>query len=389
MEKRFVSNRYLDLTSTAMSEVDVLARRYPDLINFSLGDPDLITEDVIIDGAMKDAKAGHTHYCDFQGEPELITEIINFYKEEYDIELPRDEVFVTAGGCVAMYLSLEAVLNDGDEVIIQAPYFTPYPDQVKLTRGVPVELDTYEEEKYQLNPDRLRSLITDKTRVLIINYPSNPAGACYTRETLEEIARIAEEYDLLVISDEIYTAFSYQIPFIPFRSIGNMAERTITINSFSKNFNMTGWRVGNIVAPAHLIKVIQEIDGNVTFTASSVSQRAAIHALRHRKEIQPSIIDEYRSRVMYVHERVNRIPNMSVMLPQGTFYMFINIKETGLTSKEVSQILLEEAHVLTIPGNGFGRCGEGYLRLACTMKKDNLEEANDRIEKVSIFRQKG
>ena len=321
MEKRFISNRYLDLTSTAMSEVDVLARRYPDLINFSLGDPDLITEDVIINGAMKDAKAGHTHYCDFQGEPELITEIINFYKEEYDIELPRDEVFVTAGGCVAMYLSLEAVLNDGDEVIIQAPYFTPYPDQVKLTRGVPVELDTYEEEKYQLNPDRLRSLITDKTRVLIINYPSNPAGACYTRETLEEIARIAEEYDLLVISDEIYTAFSYQIPFIPFRSIGNMAERTITINSFSKNFNMTGWRVGNIVAPAHLIKVIQEIDGNVTFTASSVSQRAAIHALRHRKEIQPSIIDEYRSRVMYVHERVNRIPNTSVMLPQGTFYV--------------------------------------------------------------------
>ena len=240
MEKRFVSNRYLDLTSTAMSEVDVLARRYPDLINFSLGDPDLITEDVIIDGAMKDAKAGHTHYCDFQGEPELITEIINFYKEEYDIELPRDEVFVTAGGCVAMYLSLEAVLNDGDEVIIQAPYFTPYPDQVKLTRGVPVELDTYEEEKYQLNPDRLRSLITDKTRVLIINYPSNPAGACYTRETLEEIARIAEEYDLLVISDEIYTAFSYQIPFIPFRSIGNMAERTITINSFSKNDRMEG-----------------------------------------------------------------------------------------------------------------------------------------------------
>lgn len=389
MEKRFISNRYLDLTSTAMSEVDVLARRYPDLINFSLGDPDLITEDVIIDGAMKDAKAGHTHYCDFQGEPELITEIINFYKEEYDIELPRDEVFVTAGGCVAMYLSLEAVLNDGDEVIIQAPYFTPYPDQVKLTRGVPVELETYEEEKYQLNPDRLRSLITDKTRVLIINYPSNPAGACYTRETLEEIARIAEEYDLLVISDEIYTAFSYQIPFIPFRSIGNMAERTITINSFSKNFNMTGWRVGNIVAPAHLIKVIQEIDGNVTFTASSVSQRAAIHALRHRKEIQPSIIDEYRSRVMYVHERVNRIPNMSVMLPQGTFYMFINIKETGFTSKEVSQILLEEAHVLTIPGNGFGRCGEGYLRLACTMKKDKLEEAFDRIEKVSIFRQKG
>ena len=168
-----------------------------------------------------------------------------------------------------------------------------------------------------------------------------------------------------------------------------MAERTITINSFSKNFNMTGWRVGNIVAPAHLIKVIQEIDGNVTFTASSVSQRAAIHALRHRKEIQPSIIDEYRSRVMYVHERVNRIPNMSVMLPQGTFYMFINIKETGLTSKEVSQILLEEAHVLTIPGNGFGSCGEGYLRLACTMKKDNLEEAFDRIEKVTIFRQKG
>ena len=371
-----------------MGEVDTLAKKFPDLINFSLGDPDMNTADIIINEACGDALRGHTHYCDFQGDPDLIQEIVKFYKEEYQLDIHPEEVFVTAGGCVAMYLALEATLNDGDEVIIQAPYFTPYPDQVRLARGVPIELDTYEEENFQLNFRRLEALISDKTKALVINYPSNPVGACYTRQTLESIASIAEKYDLLVISDEIYTAFSYQIPFIPFRSIPGMAERTVTINSFSKNFNMTGWRVGNIIAPEHLIKIIQDIDGNVTFTASSVSQRAAIHALRHRREVQPPIIEEYRSRVMYVHDRVNRIPHMHAMLPQGTFYMFINIKDTGLTSAEVCKILLEEAHVLTIPGNGFGSCGEGYLRLACTMQRDKLKEAFDRIEKVSIFKQK-
>ena len=386
MKQKFISKRYKNKSTTPMGESDTLAKKYPDLINLSLGDPDLTTADIIIDEACKDAHMGHTHYCDFQGDPELIDEIIKFYKDEYQLEIPRNEVFITAGGCVAMYLALEATLDDGDEVIIQSPYFTPYPDQVILARGIPVELDTYEEEDYQLNFHRLESLITKKTKALIINYPSNPVGACYSKETLENIASIAEKYDLLVISDEIYTAFSYQTPFLPFRSIVGMADRTITINSFSKNFNMTGWRVGNILAPASIVKVIQDIDGNVTFTASSVSQRAAIHALRHRCEVQPSIVEEYRSRVMYVYERANKIPHMHVSLPQGTFYTFINIRDTGLTSSEVCQILLDEAHILTLPGSGFGRCGEGYLRLACTMEKSKLQEAFDRIEKVSIFK---
>ena len=286
----------------------------------------------------------------------------------------------------AMYLALEAILDDGDEVIMQAPFFTPYPQQVELARGIPIELATLEEEDFQINIERLESLITERTKALIINTPSNPTGNCLTVETMEEIAKIAEKYDLLVIADDIYTSFSYQHPFVPFASLPGMQERTIIINSFSKDFTMTGWRVGNIIAPSEIIRVIQQINENVVFTAPSISQRAAIHGLRNREIVQPEMVEEYRKRVFYAAERINNIPNMHVLYPpKGTFYLFVNIKDTGLDSVTVSDIILREAHVLTIPGISFGNCGEGYIRLACTVNVNTLKEAFDRIGKVSIF----
>jgi len=331
-----------------------------------------------------DAAAGHTHYCDFQGDPELRRAIADFYLEEYGLAVSDEQIFVTAGASVAMHLVLEAILNDGDEVIMQAPYFTPYPDQIRLSRGVPVELPTCEQNGFRIDPLVLESLITPCTRALIINYPNNPTGACFRRKDLEQIAEIAIRYDLIIISDEIYTSYSYQVPFIPMIAIHGMRERTITINSFSKNYNMTGWRAGFVLATACLVTIIRAIDGSVTFTASSISQRAAINALRYRHEIQPPIIDEYQSRVMYAAKRVNGIPHMSVPMPQGTFYLFVNIKGTGRSSEEISRRILEQAHVLTLPGIGFGKCGEGYLRIACTVPVDKLREAFDRIERVDI-----
>lgn len=386
MKNKFISKRYWKDKSTPMGQVDELARNYDDVINLSLGDPDLITHDIIIENAFKDAKAGHTKYTDFRGDPELRNEIIRYYKEEYSLDIRDEEIFISTSGCLAMYLALEAILDDGDEVILQAPYFTPYKQQVELARGIPVVLDTYEDEDFQINMERLEKLINERTKAIIINSPSNPTGNILSEMTLKSIRDIAVKHDLLVISDDIYTAFCFNEPFIPIASIEGMKERTIIINSFSKNFTMTGWRIGNIIAPDYLISVIQQINENLVFTAPSVSQRGAIYALRNRKQIQPQMIQEYRERVLYAAKRINGIPNMSVLHPKGTFYLFVNIKKTGLSSAEASSLILKEAHVLTIPGIAFGDCGEGYLRMACTVGIHKLKEAFDRIENMDIFK---
>ncbi len=388
MKHRFISRRYWKDKSTAMGKVDELAKGFKDVINLSLGDPDLITNRIIIDNAFNDARNGHTKYTDFRGDPELRQEIINYYKEEYQMDVQDEEVFVAASGCLAMYLVLEAILDDGDEVILQAPFFTPYPQQVELARGIPIELATYEDEDFQINMERLESLINERTKALVINTPSNPTGSCLTVETMEKIAQIVKQHDLIVIADDIYTAFSYQHPFIPIAALDGMRERTIIINSFSKNFTMTGWRIGNIIAPSYIIQTIQMINENVVFTAPSVSQRGAIHALRNRKAIQPPMIEEFQKRMFYAAERINSIPHMSVVYPpRGTFYLFVNIKETGLSSINASDCILREAHVLSIPGSAFGQSGEGYIRLACTVNINILKEAFDRLENVSIFKE--
>ncbi|MDO4745682.1 MAG: pyridoxal phosphate-dependent aminotransferase [Bacillota bacterium] len=381
MNKKFIAKRYQEDKSTAMGQSDVMAKTFDDVIDLSLGDPDMTTPAEIIAAAHEAAVAGHTKYTDFRGDPELRQEICRFYDDEYEIDIADEEVFVAASGCLAMYLALEAIVDDGDEIILQSPYFTPYPQQVELARGVPIELPTYEEEDFQIDTARLESLITDKTKALIINSPNNPTGSCLTLETMKKIAAIAEKHDLLVISDEIYTAYSFEHPFIPFISIPGMKDRTITINSFSKDFVMTGWRLGNIIAPASIISVIQQINENVVFTAPSMSQRAGIYALQHRKELQPPIINEFRERMTYAAERINAIPGMHVIYPpKGSFYLFPNIKKTGMTSEEVSSLILQKAHVLTLPGNAFGACGEGHIRICCTVSTENLKEAFDRIE---------
>jgi aspartate/methionine/tyrosine aminotransferase len=386
MRHNFIAKRYWTDQTTAMGQSEALAKSFDDCINLSLGDPDLTTNELIIEKAFEDAKAGHTKYTDFRGDPELRREICKFYKEEYGMCIKDEEVFVTTSGCLGMYLVLEAILDDGDEVIIQAPYFTPYFQQVKLARGVPIELPTYEEEGFQIKTERLEELINEKTKAIIINSPSNPTGSCLSMETMFKICKIATKHDLIIIADDIYTAFCYERKFIPISLLFGMKERTITINSFSKNFTMTGWRIGNIIAPDYIIKVIQQINENVVFTAPSISQRAALYALRHRKEIQPKMVAEYRKRVFYAAERINKIKNMHVVYPpKGGIYLFVNIKDTGLTSKEVADLILKEAHVLTLPGNDFGSCGEGYIRIAVTVGIDKIKEAFDRIEKIKIF----
>lgn len=368
-----------------MSKSNDLINKYKGIIDLSLGDPDFKTPEAIIIGAMEDAMAGHTHYTDFYGDVELRKEICKFYKEEYDIEIDIGEVMITTSGCHGMWLVLESILDDGDEVIIHEPCFTPYPYQIMLARGKPIYLPTYEEEKFEINPKALEKLITKKTKAIIINTPNNPTGTCFRRRTMEEILEIAIKYDLLVIADDVYTTFSFDEPFIPIISLEDSRERTVTINSFSKNYAMTGWRIGNVIAPKNIIEVMRNVNENNVFTAPSISQRAALYALKLHHKVNPPIVNEIKKRMYYAYERICRIPNMSCLKPRGSMYLFVNIKNTGYNSAEICNKLLEEAQILALPGDAFGSAGEGYIRLAMTVDLSKLKEAFDRIEKMEMF----
>ncbi|GAB48913.1 aminotransferase class I/II-fold pyridoxal phosphate-dependent enzyme [Mobilicoccus pelagius] len=385
MSDRFVSTRYRGQASTPMSSSVEVAGRFEDVVNLSLGDPELTTDTRIIEAATADALRGHTHYTDTYGDPELREEILRVYVEDHGHEHDPAGVMVTTSACHGMWLTLETILDDGDEVVVLAPYFTPYPHQIRLARGVPVVVDTLEEDGYQVRPEALEAAITERTRAIVLNTPANPTGACLERSTAEQIARLAEEHDLVVVADEIYTAFSYAEPFEPFVTIPGMVERTITLNSLSKDFVMTGWRIGYALGPAEVIRAMKDVNENNVFTAPSVSQRAALHALRMRHEIVPPIMYLYRGRLMRAWERVCETPNMSALEPGGSIYLWVNVKDTGLTSAEVADRIFEEAHVLTLPGPAFGDCGEGYLRLAMTVGRDRIDEAFDRIAAMSLF----
>lgn len=385
MSDRFVSSRYRGMISTPMSSSVDRASRFDDVINLSLGDPDLTTDPRIIDAAAADAHAGHTHYTDTYGDPELRAEILAFYLDEYGYRPEARGLLVTTSGCHAMWLALESILDDGDEVVICEPYFTPYPHQVRLARGVPVVLSTLESEEFQIIPERLEAVITDRTRAIILNTPSNPTGACLSQATEQAVATIAAKHDLVVIADEIYTLFSYGEPFEPFTMLPGMSERTITIGSFSKDFAMTGWRIGYVLAPPEVTVAMKDVNENNVFTAPSVSQRAALHALRLREHIQPPMRALYRQRLMYAYERVRSTPGMSAIEPKGGIYLWVNITSTGLSSAQVAERLFDEAHVLTIPGPAFGPGCEGYLRLAMTVGVEKIDEAFDRIGQMDLF----
>ncbi len=385
MKHRFLSKRYWNAFSTPMAEVVALACRYEDIINLSLGDPDLITDSKIISEAFEDASKGHTRYTDSLGDPELREEILHYYKDAYGYRVGMNEIMAVVGACHGMYLVLEAILDDGDEVIVPEPYFTPYAHQIQLAGGRMITLETCEEEGFQINIEKLKSLITNRTKAIIINSPNNPTGACYSREVLEALSSTALANDLIIISDDVYGSFSFGEQFLPITTMEGMKERTITVASFSKDYAMTGWRIGYILAPDYLISCIRDINEGICFSAPSISQRAAIHALKLREKIQPALVAEYKKRVFYACEQIDKIAGMSVLPPKGSFYLFVNIKKTGLTSAEASKRILEEAHVLVVPGNAFGESGEGYIRLACTVNVDKLRDAFDRIGNMKIF----
>lgn len=384
--KELLNGRFRVPQSNAISEASDVTGRYSDLINLSIGDPDIKTPQRVVEMAFADALAGHTKYTDPQGYPELREEIRAFYREEYGIPVKDEEVFISASGLTGMYLSMAVILDPGDEVIVPDPFFTCYQGQIEAAGGVVVPLPTCREENFGISLERLEGLLTPRTKALLLNSPNNPTGACLSRREMEGIGEFCQKHDLFVFADDIYTNFCYQEPFFPILGVPGMAERTITVNSFSKNYIMTGFRVGNVIAPPAVIRAMKQMNEYVIYSAPSVSQRAALWALRERKELEPPIFQQFRERMEYGAARMNRLSNLSVPLPQGSIYLFPDIRGTGLTSAQVAGRILEEAHVLVLPGDTFGRCGEGYLRIACTVENERMGEAMDRLGRMELFR---
>ena len=381
--KEYIARRYQNMDGTLTLDTEAL-RRYPDVIDLSIGDTDFTTDARIIDAACADARAGYTHYGDPKGDPELIEAVCAAWQEDFGQEVRAEEVLITASSCMGMSQALLSLLNPGDEVIVIAPYFAVYRQQIEMAGGVCVEADTREENGFAPEEDVLRACVSPRTRAIVVNTPCNPTGAVYSRETLETIARIASEHDLLVIADEIYTRYVYEGEFIPLRTLPGMKDRTVTLNSFSKNYMMTGWRVGYVIAHPELIRVFQAVNGGLTYTTPSVSQRAALHALPLRDQIEERYIRVYRDRVLHTADRLARIPWITLSRPKGTFYLFPGIAKTGMTDPAFCARLLEEAHVLVSPGSAFGRAGRGHFRIAATAPEEKLMEAADRMSRMKI-----
>lgn len=378
MMRNHIAERFQHYSGGLSLDTEAL-KRYLDVIDLSIGDTDFTTDRRIIDAAFADACAGYTHYGDPKGDPELISAIRRAWKEDFGQDVSEQEVLVTTSSCIGMSQALMGILNPGDEVIVFGPYFADYASQAALAGGRAVEVPTYEADAYRPQEDALRRAITPKTRAMIVNTPCNPTGAAYDMDTLQMLARVAQEYDLLILADEIYTRYLYDGEFIPMRTLPGMADRTVTLNSFSKNFLMTGWRVGYIIAHPELIQVFKAVNDALTYAAPSISQRAAIKALSIRDEIAEAYITKYRDRVFYASDCIEKIPYLTLLRPRGTFYLFPGIQKTGMDDRTFASFLLEKAHLLVSPGCAFGKAGEGHFRIACTVSQEKLAEAMRRL----------
>ena len=381
--KNYIAKRFQH-TGGGLSLDTAALEKYSDIIDLSIGDTDFTTDRAIIDAAYSDACAGHTHYGDPRGDHELIGAICKAWQEDFGQALAHGHVLITASSCLGMALVMLTILDPGDEVIVFSPYFTMYRSQIELAGGVCVEVPTYAEEQFAIDPARLRAAITPRTKAIIFNNPTNPTGMAYDRASLELLADVAKEHVLLIAADEIYTTYLFDGEYIPLRTLPGMEQRTITLNSFSKNYLMTGWRVGAIIAEPELLAAMNHVNGSLIYSAPSISQRAAIAALHERARIREAYVTAYRDRIFYSAERLSKLPYLSLVPPRGTFYLFPGVEKTGLTAPEFCAQLLDRAHILVTPGDVFGTTGKQHFRIACTVDHDKLKEAYDRMEQLTF-----
>ena len=357
------------------------AKEYPNVIDLTLGDPDYPTPDHICEAGCRAIRDGKTKYTENAGLLELRTAIADKVKTDTGIVYdPEKNIIVTVGAMGALYLLIKSYINEGDEVIIPAPYWINYGQMVMMSGGKPVFVNSNKED-FALTTDLLEEAITAKTRMMIINTPCNPTGEVYSRESLEAIAEIAIKNNILVVADEAYSCILFDdAKFISLIDIPGMKDHTVLVNSFSKRYSMTGWRVGYAVGDEDLISAMTRLQENVASCCPQPSQYAAIAALKGSQDSVTEMVMGYQRRRDILVEGINKINNLSCRKPQGTFYTFINISKTGMNSTEFAFDLLDKVQVAVVPGITYGEAGNDYVRIALTRSDDEIREAVSRIQ---------
>jgi len=379
--KRYLAQHVATLKPSGIRKFFDIVATMKDVISLGIGEPDFVTPEPIIQAGVRSLYEGQTHYTSNAGRIELREAIAERLERLYGVTYkPAGEIIVTVGVSEALYLALTAILNPGEEVIIPTPCFVSYQAEVILAGGKAIELPTYAVDGFLPRPEALRAAITPHTKAILLGYPNNPTGAVATCEVLQEIARIAEEHDLVVISDELYDELVYGVTHVCFAALQGMKERTILLGGFSKNYAMTGWRAGYAAAPGGLIEGLVRIHQYTIMSAPTMSQIAALEALKNGHPYVIEMRTEYDRRRNLIVNGLNQL-GLPTFEPHGAFYAFPNITVTGMNDETFAQKLLEEERVAVVPGNSFGPGGEGYVRCSYATAYEHIEEALLRIER--------
>ncbi|CAI6046118.1 putative N-acetyl-LL-diaminopimelate aminotransferase [Cohnella sp. JJ-181] len=363
--------RFFDLVS---------ASKDSSIISLGVGEPDFVTPWHIRDAAVYSLEKGKTQYTSNAGMLELREAIAEYLSKQFQVNYePENEVLVTVGGSEAIDLAIRALVEPGDEVLIPEPSYVPYSPITALGGGVPVGIETFAKDGFRLTEESLRAMITPRSKLLILSYPSNPTGAIMSYEDLLPIAKVVEEHDLIVVSDEIYAELTYGSKHVSFATLPGMKDRTILVSGFSKAFAMTGWRMGYACGHPDLIGAMLKIHQYTVMCAPIMGQVAALEALNNGMEEMYRMVESYNQRRRLVVQGFRDI-GLQCHEPQGAFYVFPSIESTGLSSEEFSMRLVQEAKVAAVPGHVFGKGGEGFLRCSYASSVAQLSEALDRID---------
>ncbi len=357
-----------------------MAKEYSDVIDFTLGDPDIPPHQAIKDAGCRAIQVGRTRYSQNAGLLELRETISDYYKSQegyyYD---PQSEIIATVGAMEGLYLALLSILNPGDEVIVPAPYYVNYVQMVEMCHAVPVVVES-ENEYLSFNVEDVEKAITDKTKAIIINTPSNPSGRIIPWNKIEALAAIAKKYDLVVLSDEVYKCLIYDnSSYKSIVSIDGMRERTILINSLSKEYCMTGWRIGYVLAPSEVIATMTKFQENVAACAPLPSQYAAIQALKGNKEYSSNMVSIFTERRNVLVDGISQMPLLKCVAPEATFYLMVDVSATGMKSLEFATELLKYSHVAVVPGVAYGNSCDSFVRIAFTLDIEKIKEGLKRI----------
>ncbi len=374
-----LSQKVLNLKSSGIRAFFDMANEIPDVISLGVGEPDFDTPWHIREAGIQALQSGKTFYTSNAGLQELRAAISSYTKRKTGLTYnPENQIIVTVGGSEAIDLALRALLNAGDEVIYLEPGFVSYYPCIKLADGVPVPIRLTEENRFRLKPEQLEAAVTPKSKVLILSYPNNPTGAVMEKEDLEALLPVIQKHDLIVISDEIYGELTYGVKHCSIAGLPGMEQRTIIINGFSKSFAMTGWRLGYTLGNHEIIEQMVKIHQFAVMCAPTISQYAAIEAMEQGDGDIEAMRESYDQRRKFLYHELQRL-GLPCFEPQGAFYMFPNIREFGLSSGEFALKLLKEEKVAVVPGDSFGECGEGFVRISYAASLQNLKEAVNRI----------